>query len=279
MSLDDLQSAVHDHPARRPAPPRPPESRWTFEAVCVSVVVHCIVAVVASLLVLAARDPEAELADLKLARGEQAMVASVRLLTPAELEEIESLQSPTDPPPVTRVEPLRTDPSVVNAPPPVIATPRVDPVRVKEIERDDPPTIDAESLAPAPPPVALNPPTPRRLPLKPMPTEPTDPPAPEAPAAKRGIESGVELTDLPEPRYPTLAVRKGQEGVVVLEVQVLEDGTVGEVRVLRDPGFPLLVDAAIDAVRAASFSPAMIDGQPVQSRVTLRPIVFRIDER
>lgn len=275
MSLDDLQSAVHDQPVRRPVQAR---SRWTFESVCISIVVHCVAAVVFCLLVLLARDPVADRAELELARGQQAITPTVRMLSPSELAELESLPSPTDPPPVTRVDPVESDAPALTGPPPLLGAASVETTPVVELEATGPPVIDSQSLAPAAPPVDLTPPEPNRLATKPMPRQTPTAPV-DAPAAKRGIESGVELNDLPEPRYPTLAVRKGQEGVVVLEVQVLPDGTVGEIRVLRDPGFPLLVGAAIDAVQDATFTPAMIDGEPVASRVTLQPIVFRIDER
>jgi protein TonB len=78
------------------------------------------------------------------------------------------------------------------------------------------------------------------------------------------------------PHYPPHARRLGQEGTVVLEVEVLADGRAGAVRVIESPGHPLLVEAAEDAVRRARFTPATRDGRPVRSLVRI-PFTFRLE--
>jgi len=95
-----------------------------------------------------------------------------------------------------------------------------------------------------------------------------------APTA-RAVTS-VEIVDLPPPEYPPRSRRLGEEGLVVLEVEVLPDGRVGKVRVLQAPDFPRLVDAAVAAVKNARFRPATVDGRPVPAAVEV-PIRFRLD--
>jgi protein TonB len=93
-------------------------------------------------------------------------------------------------------------------------------------------------------------------------------------ATKAG--TAVEIVSLPTPEYPPRSRRLGEEGLVLLEVEVLPDGRVGTVRVLQAPDYPRLVDAAIEAVRSAAFRPATTDGRPVRAFVEV-PIRFRLD--
>jgi len=73
------------------------------------------------------------------------------------------------------------------------------------------------------------------------------------------------------PDYPRTARLRGEEGEVVLEISVSAAGAVDDVRVVRSSGFPSLDDAAVDAVRAAHFSPATSEGRAVaaSARLTL----------
>jgi len=57
------------------------------------------------------------------------------------------------------------------------------------------------------------------------------------------------------PVYPLDAKKLGQEGVVMVRVQVLPDGRSGLVEIASSSGAPLLDDAAIDAVRRTYFFP------------------------
>jgi protein TonB len=86
----------------------------------------------------------------------------------------------------------------------------------------------------------------------------------------------VEIVDLPTPEYPPRSRRLGEEGLVLLEVEVLPDGRAGTVRVLQAPDYPRLVDAAVETVRIAVFRPATADGRPVRAFVEV-PIRFRLD--
>ncbi len=75
------------------------------------------------------------------------------------------------------------------------------------------------------------------------------------------------------PRYPDEARRKGWEGTVLVAALVGADGAVRSVRVERSSGHPCLDDAAIEAARDWRFSPATLDGAPVEEEVQV-PIRF-----
>ena len=73
-----------------------------------------------------------------------------------------------------------------------------------------------------------------------------------------------------QPEYPAEAKAAHIQGPVVLEVQVLGDGTVGEIETVT--GNPLLVESAVHAVRQWKYQPNFVDGRPVQSqtRITIK---------
>jgi protein TonB len=63
------------------------------------------------------------------------------------------------------------------------------------------------------------------------------------------------------PVYPDLAVKARVQGRVILECQIDVRGRVVEVNVLR--GNPLLLDAAVEAVRQWVYTPTLLNGVPV----------------
>ncbi|MBP2638635.1 MAG: transport protein TonB [Firmicutes bacterium] len=80
-----------------------------------------------------------------------------------------------------------------------------------------------------------------------------------------------------EPSYPSVARQAAQQGTVVLKVQILENGRPGEVSVVRSSGYPLLDDAAVDAVEQWRFIPAKdrSSGRAITCYSTL-PVSFRL---
>ena len=77
------------------------------------------------------------------------------------------------------------------------------------------------------------------------------------------------------PEYPDFAKRAKQQGTVVLEVEVLKDGSVRNISVKRSvPGG--LDEAAIAAVRKVKFQPGRSSGQPVDCLVII-PVEFKIN--
>ena len=74
--------------------------------------------------------------------------------------------------------------------------------------------------------------------------------------------------------YPASARRMGWEGQVVVAFQLLSDGSVRDVRVVRGSGHAALDREAIDAVRNASPFPR----SPVEAEV-ITPVVYRLTAR
>jgi protein TonB len=66
--------------------------------------------------------------------------------------------------------------------------------------------------------------------------------------------------------YPQEARNLGIEGKVILEVEVLGDGSVGKVKIIKGPGYGLN-KAALRAVKKCSFSPAVQGGRPVTTTI------------
>jgi periplasmic protein TonB len=90
-----------------------------------------------------------------------------------------------------------------------------------------------------------------------------------SPAQTAGIETGAEMLEMPAPNYPSLSRRRGEEGLVMLQVEVLADGSVGHIAVLRDAGYERLTNAAISAARKGRFKPATRNGRPVRDKVRI----------
>ena len=76
------------------------------------------------------------------------------------------------------------------------------------------------------------------------------------------------------PVYPPLAVKAHVQGNVILEAIVDEEGSVSTLKVLS--GHPLLVDAALQAVRQWKYSPTVLNGEPVSIIATVT-VVFRMN--
>jgi protein TonB len=74
-----------------------------------------------------------------------------------------------------------------------------------------------------------------------------------------------------KPSYPIGARRRGEEGTVILDVVVAEDGTARTVTKVATSGFPELDGAAERAAAKARFKPGTRDGKPVLSaaRITI----------
>ena len=82
----------------------------------------------------------------------------------------------------------------------------------------------------------------------------------------------------PTPAYPRAARRRGEEGTVMLLVEVLSNGRVGRVDVEKSSGFELLDGAAVKAVRRWRFVPAKKGLTPVSARVRI-PVEFSLKEK
>ena len=79
-----------------------------------------------------------------------------------------------------------------------------------------------------------------------------------------------------EPVYPVAAARRGEQGAVILSIQVTPDGSVSSVEVARTSGFILLDRAAREAVETWHFLPAVREGKPIASSMPLR-VLFQLN--
>lgn len=82
-----------------------------------------------------------------------------------------------------------------------------------------------------------------------------------------------------EPEYPKFAKQAKIQGTVVLDIEILANGTVGAIEVKKSvlPGPGGLDEAAIAAVRKSKFQPAKNAGKPIGVWITL-PIIFKIEK-
>ena len=80
----------------------------------------------------------------------------------------------------------------------------------------------------------------------------------------------------PEPKYPALSRRLGEEGKVLLKVRVTAEGLPATVDVEKSSNFARLDEAARQAVAHWRFVPARRGDEAIEASVVV-PIVFRLD--
>lgn len=80
-----------------------------------------------------------------------------------------------------------------------------------------------------------------------------------------------------DPVYPSAARKAGQEGTVLLRIEILTNGRTGAISVARSTGYAALDEAAIEAVANWQFIPAkdLATGRAVPCTTTL-PVSFRL---
>jgi protein TonB len=65
-----------------------------------------------------------------------------------------------------------------------------------------------------------------------------------------------------QPQYPSIAIQARISGPVVLHALISRQGNIENLQVLSGP--PLLVKAAMDAVRQWRYRPYALNGEPVE---------------
>ena len=95
------------------------------------------------------------------------------------------------------------------------------------------------------------------------------PPAPETPERIQvgGLVAAAKLVYQPKPAYPPLARQVRIQGTVRLQAIISTDGTIENLTVLS--GHPLLIPAALDAVRQWRYQPTLLNGVPVEVETTV----------
>ncbi|MEQ9852329.1 energy transducer TonB [Pectobacterium aroidearum] len=193
--------------------------------------------------------------------------------------------------PVLQAEPA--EPEVV-APPPELTPPVVDkPVDDNALLPPEPEKKEPERKVPEKKPE----PAPKKVAVKKSPPAPTPKPQAEtvsasapvtpAPVAQQAVAPPVDapLTPPlanadylhnPAPSYPDVAISRGYEGTVLLNVQVRADGKVQTIRIHQSSGYPSLDEAARDTVLRWSFVPARRGNLPVSGWVVV-PVDFSLN--
>lgn len=194
-------------------------------------------------------------------------------------------QSPS---PVLPIVPPEVPPMTIefSAPAPAVETPAPPPEpMVQPVVEPPPPVVD--ELAAKPPPKPKPKPRPVVKPVaKPAPRPevpaaapaPLAAPAPPAPAVAKAVtpaSASAGYLHNPAPEYPSLAMRRGWEGTVLLRIHVLASGKPGEIQIQKSSGRTQLDDAALSAVKRWSFVPAKQGDVPQDGWVSV-PIDFKI---
>jgi len=200
----------------------------------------------------------------RMSRGQAGEpVATVSIVVEAPAVAQAPIDRPVDRPKETQAEPTQADsPETPVGPAPTIA------------ELPPLPELPEAPASPGPPaPSDVGP-----L-LADKPTPPAPSPSDAAPAATEdvGVTRGAEPAEDIHPRYPPSCIRRGQQGQVLLRVEVLAHGRAGRIEVVQSTTHRKLDQAAIDAARNARFTPAQRNGRPVDAWVTI-PFVFRLTD-
>jgi protein TonB len=100
---------------------------------------------------------------------------------------------------------------------------------------------------------------------------PPPPPPPKAVVPQRirvgGNVQAANLINQVRPIYPPLAKQARISGVVELSAVIGKDGRVQDLKVIK--GHPLLVQAALDAVKNWVYRPTLLNGEPVEVSTTI----------
>jgi protein TonB len=95
------------------------------------------------------------------------------------------------------------------------------------------------------------------------------PPKPTAPTRVKqgGNVTAASIIQQTRPLYPALARQARIQGNVVLHAIIDKDGKVAQLEVIS--GHPLLVQAALDAVKQWRYKPTQLNGDPVEVDTTI----------
>ena len=123
------------------------------------------------------------------------------------------------------------------------------------------PAVPSERAISAPPPsTSKTEETAVAPPAQPTPAAPTAAPASEAITPPR---TDAKALNNPAPIYPPVSRRLGEHGRVELDIYILADGSVGEIKLKRSSGYDRLDQSAMDAVRRWHYIPARKGNQPI----------------
>jgi len=158
--------------------------------------------------------------------------------------------------------------------------PRVEPPRPTPMAKATPPAQPARSVAI--PVIAALTPAPEAPAAPPVEASTASSPAAAAPTPLPALipappRFDANYLDNPAPPYPPISRRIGEQGRVVLRVQVAPGGLPAAIALVASSGSARLDQAAIDTVRRWIFIPARL-GNEVIAAAVLVPIVFSLKD-
>lgn len=160
---------------------------------------------------------------------------------------------PEQPPP-----PLAPPPPPKLAPPPPLFVPPPD-VRIAP-----PPPARSNAVTVVTP---VKPAEPAPQPVAP-PVVATPAPAPRAPVR---VQPQLDPARACDPDYPPMSRRLGEQGSLMVQVQVDPDGRASDIKLIESSGFSRLDQAAMAGIRSSCrFLPGTVDGKPLTQWFTFR---------
>ena len=99
--------------------------------------------------------------------------------------------------------------------------------------------------------------------------------APKAPVRVGGRVKEPRLLQRADPVYPALAKQTHMQGSVVIDAVIDEHGNIIQMNVVSGP--PLLIQAAMDAVRRWKYEPTYLNEEPVPVQLNVT-VTFRLNE-
>ena len=185
------------------------------------------------------------------------------------------LEPPPPPPPPPVPQPEQAVQQPVTPQPVVPKPPKVAPlVKAAPIARETTPSPDADAV-PLPAPVVPTPAQPVAEERFVQPTPPVTKPVLDPEGTKIYL-SGIKGRVQDRVVYPSLSLKRGEQGTVHVHTSLSRDGAVVDVSADEEGNSPRLREAAIKAVKDAAPFPQMpesVPGDPV--KITI-PVVFEI---
>jgi protein TonB len=151
-----------------------------------------------------------------------------------------------------------------------LSAPRTIPTRI-ETATNEPPVVYADSLASSDAGIAG---------LSEL-LHPAALPAPPARAEQKPLERVRRGGDVQEallinrvmPQYPAIAITTHTSGTIKLHAIIAKDGAIEELSYVSGP--PLLLKAAMDAVKQWRYRPTLLNNEPVEVETTI-DVVFNL---
>lgn len=190
--------------------------------------------------------------------------------TPPQLMEVSLIAAQPE------ASPEPPQPQVQQPPPPPKPEPKPEKPAPKKPDNPKPKPKPKPATRPAP---TLEP-SQAETPAASAPVETTAAPVqakPAAPAPAPFVEATYKSPGLNNPptRYPRIALERRWEGKVTLRVQVLPNGSAGEIRIDHSSGHEIRDEATVDQVKNWRFIPARRGDQAVTSWVIV-PVEYKL---